>query len=229
MKIALIGYGKMGRAIETIALQKGHSITAIIDVDNPEEWQSEGFRAADLAVEFSAPQSAVDNYYRCFDAGKALVSGTTGWLSRLEEVKERCLKGNHTMFYASNFSVGVNVLFAVNRYLAELMSRFPAYEARLREVHHIHKKDAPSGTALSLAEGIQAALQGKAPLIESVREGEEPGFHEIVWESAADRICLSHGAKGREGFAAGVVAAAEFTVGRKGFLGMENMLGFSIH
>lgn len=214
----------MGRAIETIALHRGHRITAIIDVHNPEEWQSEGFRRADLAVEFTTPQTAVDNFYRCFDAGKPLVAGTTGWLARLAEVKERCLAGNHTMFYASNFSVGVNILFAVNRYLAGLMTGFPEYEPRLREVHHVHKKDAPSGTALTLAEGI-----GRHAPVESVREGEEPGFHEIVWESGVDLIRLSHGAKGREGFASGVVAAAEFTAGRSGFLGMEDMLGFSIH
>lgn len=228
MNIALIGYGKMGRAIEEAAVGRGHTITAVIDVDCPEGWQSEGFRAADVAVEFTMPTAAVDNYFRCFDAGLPVVSGTTGWLNRLVEVKKRCADGGHTMFYASNFSVGVNVLFAANKYLARLLAGFPAYEARLREVHHIHKKDAPSGTGLTLAEGIREAL-GRDISIESVREGEEPGFHEVIWESEADVIRISHGAKGRAGFASGVVDAVEFSAGRTGFLGMDDMLGFSLH
>ena len=210
MNIALIGYGKMGRAIETIALSKGHRI------------------AADIAVEFTTPETAVDNYYRCFAAGKPVVSGTTGWLSRLAEVKARCIEGNQTMFYASNFSVGVNILFALNRYLAQIMKGYPMYDIRIKEVHHVHKKDAPSGTALTIAEEIRRAIKLDVE-IESVREGEEPGFHEVICESDVDVIRISHGAKGREGFAAGVVAAAEFTIGQTGFIGMENMLSFSIH
>jgi 4-hydroxy-tetrahydrodipicolinate reductase len=218
----------MGRAVEEAAVRRGHVITAVIDVDCPEGWQSDGFRAADVAVEFTMPAAAVDNYFKCFDAGLPVVSGTTGWLDRLAEVKQRCAAGGHTMFYASNFSIGVNVLFAANKYLARLMASFPTYEARLREVHHIHKKDAPSGTGLTLAEGIRDALGRDIP-IESAREGEEPGFHEVIWESGADVIRISHGAKGRQGFAAGVVDAVEFSAGRKGFLGMEDMLGLSLH
>jgi 4-hydroxy-tetrahydrodipicolinate reductase len=238
MKIALIGYGKMGKAIERIALERGHEISSIIDIDNKDEWQSDGFKAADAAIEFTIPGTAVENYYRCFDAGVPVVSGTTGWLAEWDAVKKRCLEGNHTFFYASNFSIGVNIFFALNKQLAKIMDNFPAYNVRMKEIHHIHKKDAPSGTAITLAEGIVDSLGRKERWsldevgrpenlhIESVREGEVPGTHEIIYESVTDYIRICHEAKGREGFALGAVVAAEFAVGKQGVLGMEDMLSF---
>jgi 4-hydroxy-tetrahydrodipicolinate reductase len=237
MKIALIGYGKMGKAIEKIAVGRGHEVVAVIDVDNRGELQSEAFRSADAAIEFTTPQTAVDNYYACFSAGVPVVSGTTGWLTRLDEVKEACLNGNHAMFYASNFSVGVNIFFALNRKLAHIMNSFPDYSVRMKEIHHIHKLDAPSGTAITLAEGILSevgrlktwqlaadSVTSNVLPIEAVREGEVPGTHEIEYESGVDSIVIRHEAKSREGFALGAVLAAEFIAGRRGFLGMEDML-----
>jgi 4-hydroxy-tetrahydrodipicolinate reductase len=239
MNIALIGYGKMGKAIEQIALKRGHSIVSVIDVDNRADLASDSFRSAEVAIEFTTPATAVDNYLQCFAAGVPVVSGTTGWLSRLDEIRRICLEGNHTFFYASNFSIGVNIFFALNKYLAKIMNEFPQYEASLTEIHHIHKADAPSGTAITLAEGIldnidrkkqwRLAGEGGQPSdlsIQAIREGEVPGTHEIVYESGVDCIRIAHEAKSREGFALGAVIAAEFTAGKKGFLGMEDMLTF---
>jgi 4-hydroxy-tetrahydrodipicolinate reductase len=238
MNIALIGYGKMGKAIERIALNRGHSIAAVIDVHNREDLSSEAFRRAEVAIEFTTPATAVDNYLRCFDAGVAVVSGTTGWLSRMDEVRRLCVEGGHTFFYASNFSIGVNIFFAINRYLAKIMNSFPQYDVSLTEIHHIHKADAPSGTAITLAEDVIAGIDRKtrwqlspAALpsdlsIEAIREGEVPGTHEIVYTSGVDRIRIAHEAASREGFALGAVMAAEFTAGKKGILGMEDMLTF---
>lgn len=238
MKIALIGYGKMGKTIEQIALERGHRIVSVIDVDNAGDFESEAFRSADVAIEFTTPATAFSNYMKCFDAGVAVVSGTTGWLDRLGEVKEKCEKEGKTFFYASNYSIGVNIFFALNRYLAKIMDRFPAYDVSMEEVHHIHKLDAPSGTAITLAEDILKEVDRKkrwtlgngndpAELaVRAVREGEVPGIHEIVYESEADTISIRHSAKSRKGFALGAVLAAEFTCGKKGFLGMEDMLKF---
>jgi 4-hydroxy-tetrahydrodipicolinate reductase len=239
MNIALIGYGKMGKTIEQIALERGHTIVSVIDVENKDDFASEAFRRADVAIEFTTPGTAVDNYLQCFAAGIPVVSGTTGWLSRLAEIRQRCLDGNHTFFYASNFSIGVNVFFALNKYLAKIMNKFPDYEISLTEIHHIHKADAPSGTAITLAEGIvdnidrkerwkpaEAVQQTSDLSIQAIREGETPGTHIIAYESGVDYIRISHEAKSREGFALGAVIAAEFTVGRQGFLGMDDMLTF---
>jgi 4-hydroxy-tetrahydrodipicolinate reductase len=237
MNIALIGYGKMGKAIERIARGRGHQVVSIIDIDNPEEWESDGFKSADVAIEFTVPDTAVENYFRCFDAGVAVVSGTTGWLKQWENVSKRCYDGNHTFFYASNFSLGVNIFFSLNRKLARIMNNFPEYDVSMKEIHHIHKKDAPSGTALTLAEGLILNLDAKSnwtlddPVsteihIEAVREGEVPGTHEIMYESSADIIRISHEAKSRIGFAFGAVVAAEFTFGKKGMLGMNDMFDF---
>ncbi|MDR2808973.1 MAG: 4-hydroxy-tetrahydrodipicolinate reductase [Tannerellaceae bacterium] len=240
MNIALVGYGKMGKAIERIALSRGHVIVSIIDVENTDDFFSETFRSADVAIEFTTPQTAFDNYMRCFAAGVPVVSGTTGWLERFAEVKQVCLAGKHTFFYASNFSIGVNIFFVLNAYLAKIMNKFPAYDVNLTEIHHIHKADAPSGTAITLAGEIVRNVERKtqwqladAPtvqpshlLIQSIREGETPGTHRIIYESNVDSISIRHEAKSREGFAQGAVIAAEFTAGKQGCLGMEDMLTF---
>lgn len=154
MKIALIGYGKMGKTIEQIAIQRGHQIVSIIDINNAEDIYSEAFKSADAAIEFTTPATAFNNYMKCFEVGVPVVSGTTGWLDRIGEIKEKCEKEGKTFFYASNFSIGVNIFFAMNKYLAKIMNNFPSYDVKMTEVHHIHKLDAPSGTAITLAEGI---------------------------------------------------------------------------
>ena len=242
MKIALVGYGKMGHIIEQIALQRGHTIVAAIDINNHDDFESEAFRSADVAIEFTTPATAFDNYQKCFAAGIPVVSGTTGWLDRLVEIKRQCEKDGKTLFYASNFSIGVNIFFAVNKYLAKLMNSFPAYDVNMTEVHHIHKLDAPSGTGITLAEGIIGEIDRKNQwrlakdgepqfdtnnpgdlLIHALREGEVPGIHEIQYESDVDTITIKHDAKSRTGFALGAVLAAEFTAGKKGFLGMKDL------
>lgn len=227
----------MGHAIEQIARNRGHEIVSIIDIDNPEEFESPAFRSADVAIEFTAPAVAVSNYRKAFAAGVPVVSGTTGWLEYLPEIKEACRKGQ-TFFYASNFSLGVNIFFAVNKYLADIMNRFPSYDVKMEETHHIHKLDAPSGTAITLAEDIIARLdrksawvEGRAPSaeeigIKAIRRDEVPGIHTITYESDADTITITHDAKSRMGFALGAVVAAEFTCGKKGFLTMQDMLNF---
>ena len=237
MKIALIVYGKMGHAIEQIALQRGHEIVSVIDVNNQEDFMSDAFKSADVAIEFSMPAVAMDNYRRAFAAGVPVVSGTTGWLEHLPEIKEAC-KAGQTFFYASNFSLGVNIFFALNKYLAKIMNDFPAYDVRMVETHHVHKLDAPSGTAITLAEGLidnierkNKWVEGKEPAedeigICSVREGEVPGIHTVIYESDVDTISITHDAKSRMGFALGAVVAAEFTCGKKGFLTMQDMLKF---
>ena len=238
MKIALIGYGKMGKTIEQIARQRGHQIVSIIDINNTADFDSEAFRSADVAIEFTTPATALGNYMRCFEANVPVVSGTTGWLPHLDEVKAKCEQEGKTFFYASNFSVGVNIFFALNRYLAKIMNGFPTYDVRMTEVHHIHKLDAPSGTAITLAEGIldnverkerwtlETAEQPTDLPIHAIREGEVPGIHEIIYESDADTISIKHDAKSRAGFALGAVIAAEFTAGKKGFLGMHDLFHF---
>ena len=238
MKIALIGYGKMGKTIEQIALNRGHQIVSIVDINNPEEFQSANFKSADVAIEFTTPATAFDNYMKSFAAGVPVVSGTTGWLDRIGEIKEKCEKEGKTFFYASNFSIGVNIFFALNKYLAKIMNNFPSYNISMTETHHIHKLDAPSGTAITLAEGIienvdrkdrwtlETAEQPTDLPIHAIREGEVPGIHEVTYESDVDYISIKHDAKSRAGFALGAVVAAEFTAGKKGFLGVDDMLKF---
>lgn len=237
MKIALIGYGKMGHEIERIALERGHEIVCTIDIDNLKDFESDSFRSAQVAIEFTRPETALDNYRRCFKANVPVVSGTTGWLEHVDEVKAACENGQ-TFFYASNFSLGVNLFFALNKKLAVMMNSFPIYDVRLKEVHHTQKLDAPSGTAITLAEGILENLGRKTTWAKDVasspeelaiiseRTGQVPGFHEITWESDVDTITIAHDAKSRVGFALGAVLASEFTAGKKGFLGMNDMLGF---
>ena len=237
MKIALIGYGKMGHEIERIAQERGHEIVCTIDMGEEEKFSSPEFAGAEVAIEFTSPESALQNYKRSFAAGVAVVSGTTGWLAHWDEIRQECEKNGRTFFYASNFSLGVNIFFALNSYLAKIMNRYPDYDVRIEETHHIHKLDAPSGTAITLSEGIIDQLDrkeqwvlghegasGEVP-IESFREGEVPGIHTIIYESACDAIRITHDAKNRKGLALGAVLAAEFTKDNKGFLGMKDMLG----
>jgi 4-hydroxy-tetrahydrodipicolinate reductase len=244
MKIALIGYGKMGHTIEQIALERGHAVVSKIDINNTEDFDSGDFKSADAAIEFTTPATAFDNYQKCFAAGIPVVSGTTGWTDRLGEIKKQCAEEGQTFFYASNFSIGVNLFFAVNRYLAEQMNGFPSYDVTLTEVHHIHKLDAPSGTGITLADDIIHALSRKERwrlatgeeeqpsatanpadlIIHAIRRGETPGIHEIRYESEIDSLTIRHDAKSRAGFAFGAVLAAEFTAGKKGFLTMDDLL-----
>jgi 4-hydroxy-tetrahydrodipicolinate reductase len=238
MNIALIGYGKMGKAIEQFALDRGHKIVSIIDITNRDDFDSPAFRSADVAIEFTTPDTAFDNFMQCFAANIPVVSGTTGWLNRLGEIKRMCEEEGKTLFYASNFSIGANILFALNTYLAKIMNKFPTYDVRITETHHIHKLDAPSGTAITLAEGILTNVERKKRWtlgkeehptdlpVYAIREGEVPGIHEIVYESDADCVSIRHEAKSRAALALGAVIAAEFTAGKKGFLGMDDMLTF---
>lgn len=239
MKLAIIGYGKMGHEIEKIALDRGHEIVSIIDINNADTaFDTPEFKSADVAIEFSTPHTAIDNYKKCFAANVPVVAGTTGWLEHIDEVKKICEEGNKTFFYASNYSIGVNIFFALNEYLAKIMNNFSEYNVKMEEIHHIHKLDAPSGTAITLAEGILKNIDRKNRLnletendtadlsIHCIREGEVPGIHEIIYESEADIISIKHDAKNRKGFALGAVLAAEFTKGKKGFLGMKDMLNF---
>ena len=238
MNIAIIGYGKMGHEIEKICRERGHNIVCTIDVNEEAKFESDEFKNADVAIEFSSPESALNNYKRAFAANVPIVSGTTGWLDGIEVVKKACVKDEQTFFYASNFSLGVNILFAVNKYLANIMNDFSEYEVHVDETHHIHKLDAPSGTALTIADGILQELERKKQWklddqssdedlrINAFRKNEVPGIHTIKYESSVDSITLSHSAKSRKGFALGAVVAAEFTANKKGFLGMEDLLPF---
>ena len=251
MKIALIGYGKMGKELEKVALSRGHEIVCIIDINNQEDFESEAFKSADVAIEFTNPTVAYSNYMKAFKAGVKLVSGSTGWMSEHgEEIKKLCTEGGKTLFWSSNFSLGVAIFSAVNKYLAKIMNRFPAYDVTMSETHHIHKLDAPSGTAITLAEGILDNLDRKerrvkgtlqAPdgtisgstdcaanelPVSSIREGEVPGIHSIRYDSEADSITITHDAKNRRGFALGAVLAAEYTAGKQGFLGMSDLFPF---
>ena len=236
MNIALIGYGKMGKEIEKIAVSRGHQIKLIIDVNNPADLIVENLRKCDVAIEFTIPDSAVTNYNICFEAGIPVVSGTTGWLDKKEEVIKKCNGTNGTFFYASNFSLGVNLFFELNKKLAELMATRNEYNVEMTEVHHIHKLDAPSGTAISLAEDIVEILPGKTSWvndktpaenelnIKSERRGEVPGIHTIKYESEVDFIEITHSSKSRTGLALGAVLAAEYCMGKKGVLTMKDLL-----
>ena len=238
MKIALIGYGKMGKTIERIAMERGHEIVSVIDVNNLDDFDSAAFKSADVAIEFTVPQVALSNYRRAFASGVAVVSGTTGWTEELPALKKEIEDGGKTLFWSSNFSLGVNIFMAVNKYLAGIMNQFPDYNVEMTEVHHTQKLDAPSGTAITLAEDILEKLDRKTVwvkeietkpeemAIKSIREGQVPGIHTIRYESEVDSIEITHDAKSREGFALGAVVAAEFTAGKKGLLGMEDMLKF---
>ncbi len=238
MKIALIGYGKMGKTIERIALERGHEIVSVIDIENMEDFDSDNFRSADVAIEFTAPKVAVGNIRKAFKAGVPIVCGTTGWHEHLPAIKKEVEEHGHTLFWSSNYSLGVNIFMAVNKFLAKIMNNYSLYDVEMTEVHHTQKLDAPSGTAITLAEGILQNIERKnkwvcdVPAqpdelkITSVREGLVPGIHSIRYESSFDFIEIKHELKSRESLALGAVIAAEFTAGKKGFLGMEDMLKF---
>ena len=251
MKIALIGYGKMGHMIEQIALERGHEIVSIIDVDNIEDFDSPAFASADVAIEFTNPTAAFANYQRAFAHNVKVVSGSTGWMQNHKaEVERMCTEGGQTLFWASNFSIGVAIFSAVNRYLAKIMNGFPQYNVEMEEVHHVHKLDAPSGTAITLAEeiikdldrkdkwvkGFQHAADGTesgsnkvAPNelpIASIRRDEVPGIHSISYDSEADKITITHDAHNRKGFALGAVLAAEYTKEHTGLLTTSDLFKF---
>jgi len=241
MNIALIGYGKMGRAIEALGSQQGYSFPAIIDDEKRPPVSKEMLADMDAAIEFSTPATAPQNIMECIHMGLPVVSGTTGWNKRIPEIEAYCKEKNGTLFYASNFSIGVNILFAMNKKLAEIMDQFPEYAISLSEVHHVHKQDAPSGTALELARQIleanshvhnwflkKSSDQGEAKEgllpIEAIRQGEVFGKHTLHYESSMDSITLSHNAETREAFAAGALLAASFIKDKKGIFGMQDLL-----
>lgn len=238
MNIALIGYGKMGKEIEQVALSRGHSIVLRIDINNPEELKGENLSKADVAIEFTSPATAVINYLKCFEAGIPVVSGTTGWLEHKDVVEKKCIAKNGCFFYSPNFSLGVNIFFAINKYLALIMKGFPQYDVTMTEVHHTQKLDAPSGTAISLANEIIAVNETKTNwtidepkstselYINPIREGFVPGIHTVKYNSMVDFIEITHSAYNRKGLAAGAVLAAEFCIGRKGILSMADILKF---
>lgn len=252
MKIALIGYGKMGHMIEAIARQRGHEIVSIIDIDNIADMDSEAFRSAEVAIEFTAPQVAEGNVRRCFERHVKVVSGSTGWLKGdvLDEMQRLCREEGNTLLWSSNFSVGVAIFRAVNRHLARIMNRFPQYDVTLEETHHIHKLDAPSGTAITLAEQACEELQRKATWtkgvvheadgtvtgstdtpanmlrIDAIRRDEVPGIHTVTYDSPADMISITHSAHTREGFALGAVLAAEFLATHSGWQTIDDLFTF---
>ena len=238
MKIALIGYGKMGKMIEQIARERGHEIVSIIDIDNQQDFDSPEFQSADVAIEFTAPQAAYGNYLKAWAKGVKVVSGSTGWMKEHgDDVRKECGEGGKTLFWASNFSIGVAIFSAVNRYLAKIMNQFPQYDVEMEETHHVHKLDHPSGTAITLAEEIVERIDRKESWAEDttdpavlrvdhIRRGEVPGIHTIRYDSDADIITISHDAHSRRGFALGAVLAAEFTKENKGLLNISDMFKF---
>jgi 4-hydroxy-tetrahydrodipicolinate reductase len=237
MKLALIGYGKMGKAIEEIALQRGHTIVLKIDIDNAGEFTAENLSAADVAIEFTGPHSAFENVKKLMQASMAAVCGSTGWLENAEEINMLCKKHNAAFLYASNFSVGVNVFFEVNKRLAALMAPHDDYEIQLTEIHHTQKKDAPSGTAITLAEQVLQQISRKKKWVNHISDNPEdleilseridpaPGTHKVKYSSAIDDIEIIHTAHTRKGFALGAVLAAEFLAGKKGIFYMKDVLG----
>ena len=237
MKIALIGYGKMGKAIEEIAIQRNHTATLKIDINNVDHFTKENLQQCDVAIEFTGPHSAVENISKCLDAGIPVVSGSTGWLEQWPLIKNKAESLNGTLLYASNFSVGVNLFFELNKKLAELMSRQPGYEVSMEEIHHTQKKDAPSGTAITLAEQVLENITHKKKWINDIakypnelsiiskRIDPAPGTHSIKYSSAIDDIEIIHTAHSRTGFATGAVVAAEYIAGKKGIYTMKDVLG----
>lgn len=233
----------MGRLIAEIARQRGNELAAVIDIDNREDFSSEAFRSADVAIEFSVPSAGPENILECFKAGVPVVSGTTGFGDRLQEFKKLCDSGKGTLLHSTNFSIGVNIFRALNRYLAGVMADFPGYHPFMTETHHIHKLDHPSGTAVTLAEELvenyppapgwyEPTIEKKPETwlpVSTIREGEVPGIHTVKWESDVDSISITHSAKSRAGFALGAVKAAEWLAGKKGFFTMGEMLSDITH
>jgi len=237
MNIALIGYGKMGKAIETIALEKGHQIVLKIDIDNAADFNQENISKADVAIEFTGPHSAFDNVMKCLELGIPVVCGSTGWLDKFETATNFCKEKKGALLYASNYSIGVNLFFEINKYVAQLMSPHKEYNVVMEEIHHTQKKDAPSGTAITLAEQVLAAIQQKKQWVNEASNHPEdlsiiskridpaPGTHTIKYTSAVDDIEIIHTAHNRVGFAGGAVLAAEFIHGKQGIFSMKEVLG----
>ena len=248
MNIALIGYGKMGKMIESIAVERGHSVILKIDIDNLDDFTQKNLKEVQVAIEFTKPEMAITNIIRCIEFKVPVVSGTTGWFNRLEEVKRLCTEHNGSMLCTSNFSIGVNIFFEINRQLARIMNCFPEYSADIEEIHHTQKLDAPSGTAISIAEGIiseiprirewNLAETGRAPSIphetrhatslpiHAIRRDSVPGTHSVKYTSEIDDIEIIHTAHNRKGFALGAVLAAEFIHDKKGIFSMKDVLKY---
>ncbi len=255
MKIAILGYGKMGKAVEDDAIANGHEIVLRVTTANRAELTIEKLKQADVAIEFSTPATVLDNIYLCFDAGVPVVVGTTGWYDKLALIEADCDCRNTALFYASNFSIGVNIFFQVNEILAGIMNDFPEYNAGILEVHHTHKLDSPSGTAITLAEGMLSVMKQKTSwknlletratitdvtspepagvikdastlVIHSRREGEVKGLHTVTYISENDQLVFTHEAFNRKGFAQGAVLAAEWVSGKAGVYSMRDLLGF---
>ncbi|HEX8315671.1 MAG TPA: 4-hydroxy-tetrahydrodipicolinate reductase [Flavisolibacter sp.] len=236
MKIALIGYGKMGQMIEELALQRGHQVVLKINIDNTEDFTAENISKADVAIEFTGPDSAFENVKQCLESGVPVVSGSTGWNKQLEDAKASCLQRGGSFLHASNFSVGVNIFFQVNKLLAKLMASQPGYDVSLKEIHHTQKKDAPSGTAVTLAEQVMANLGRKKSWVNDVATAAEelsiiseridpaPGTHYVKYTSEVDDIEIIHTAHNRKGFALGAVLAAEYIADKKGVFSMDDVL-----
>jgi 4-hydroxy-tetrahydrodipicolinate reductase len=248
MKIALLGYGKMGKIIEKIALSRKHEIVLTIDHETLHDLTPENLQKADVVIEFTTPASVLSNIEHCFNANVPIVVGTTGWYEKLPEVKQECIDGNKSLLWASNFSVGVNVFFHVNKLLAKVMNKYPYYEVQVEEIHHTQKMDSPSGTAITIAEGIinntdtknewvnvlttddsddDASVASNQLLIESLRIDSVPGTHTVIYDSEVDSIEFKHTAHNRNGFALGAVLAAEWLHDKKGFYSVEAMFDFN--
>lgn len=242
MKIALLGYGKMGQIIEKFAQDRGHEIVLKISIDNTEDFTLQNLKSADVAIDFSTPDSVLNNINTCFEAGVPIVVGTTGWYGKLQEIKNKCDKSNNTLLYGSNFSIGVNLFFKLNQTLAKLMNNYPAYDVQVDEIHHTQKLDSPSGTAITIAEGIIENLERKGEwvnevigtnvevfpkaeqlLIESHRIENVPGTHTVIYSSEVDEIEIKHTAHSRAGFALGAVVAAEWLQNKKGFFNITDV------
>src|SRR5690606_12725448 len=248
MNIALLGYGKMGQLIERFAQKRGHNIQLIVDENNRENIDATDLNGIDVAIDFSRPEAAVANIDLCFAADVPIVVGTTGWYNDLEAVKKRCSSGNKTLLYGSNFSIGVNVFFHINKLLASVMNPYKQYDVQVEEIHHTQKLDAPSGTAITIAEGIIGQNDAKTGwinnligegdesvprphelLIESHRIDEVPGTHTVLYSSEVDQLEFKHTAHSRAGFALGAVVAAEWLQGRTGFYEVSEMFNFGGH
>ena len=239
MNIALIGYGKMGKAIEVIAVERGHTVGLKIDISNLDQFTAANLQQCDVAIEFTGPETAAENITRCVDAGVPIVCGSTGWLHQLETVTHHCKEVDGALLYASNFSIGVNLFFELNQHLARLMNNYPAYDVSIEEIHHTQKKDAPSGTAISIADQLLetnsqkkkwvnhiAVTQDELSII-SKRIDPAAGTHSVKYSSLVDDIEIIHTAHNRQGFATGAVLAAEFIQHKKGIYGMKDVLGLS--
>lgn len=238
MKIALLGYGKMGKEVEEVAISKNYQVFP--KIDSSEDWEKnfEDFLKADVAIEFSTPNNVIENILRCFENNIPVVVGTTGWNNKLHEIINLCKEKNQTLFYASNFSIGVNIFFEINRLVSKLMKKFNEYNLTIEETHHLQKLDSPSGTAINLANDIIAETKRfdkwsnsenndeKSLFIKSIREADIVGIHKIIYDSYFDKIELKHYAKNRKGFAIGAIAAAEFIFRKKGVYNMSDLLAF---